>query len=78
MSKLYWYILLWVWDAAKGDYFPRSESFYNEDLAKAKFDGVRLTNDIPQKELYKVENGDDTRLGEWVLTETGEYCVENV
>ena len=78
MTKIYWYILLWVWNAAKGEYDTQTESYYTEEEAKTAFDGIRLSVERPQKELYKVENGEDTRLEEWVLTEAGEENVENV
>ena len=77
MKKIYWYILLWVWNAAKGEYDTQTENFYTQEEAKAKFDGIRLTVDMPQKGLYKVEDGEDTQLEEWVLTEAGEENVEN-
>lgn len=55
--KTYWYIMSFVWDVRRAEYFPCcTKDIYNKQKALELFRGMTVSDDVPYIKLYQVED----------------------
>lgn len=58
MNRATWFIKIWVWDSAKGEYEPLLRGFDSESEARKLFRTITITNNMPCAELIDDLNKD--------------------
>ena len=63
MAKIKFMVDVFKWDSEAQDYFQHPiKSFIRESDARAEYKKIKLSKDIPQKELWKITEEDNERL----------------
>ena len=63
MERIKFMVDVFKWDSGAQDYFQHPiKSFLHEKDARAEYKKIKLSKDIPQKELWKITEEDNIRI----------------